>query len=383
MDRRQFVWAAAALGGAAAVARGARAAGAAPGIYPDRIVFGQTIGFDSVWGGPYRSYTEGLLTYFNHVNAKSGVHGRRLIVKRREDNYVPEKTVANVQAFLQDEVFGLVCMAGTGNTLAALPLIAQHRLPVVGTFTGAPDVRRDAAPLFHTRGGYVDEVMRMVQHAATIGLKRIAVVYQDNAFGKVNADAAVDAARKYGAEIATMVVHSVKGDDVAAVVAKLQGARAQTTLLFTAPQSVADILTAHQSRHGPLPYPWILSVTSARQVFEKAGDLSRGVAVTQIMPNPASRVVPLVREFQDVLDQAGVSDNRTYEAVEGFVTAKVVVEGLLACGTNPSRELFISKLEAFGKREFGGLRVHYDRNRHSGPDYVEIAMIGNGGRIIS
>lgn len=165
--------------------------------------------------------------------------------------------------------------------------------------------------------------------------------------------------------------------------AKLQGARAQTTLLFTAPQSVADILTAHQSRHGPLPYPWILSVTSARQVFEKAGDLSRGVAVTQIMPNPASRVVPLAREFQDVLDKAGVSDNRTYEAVEGFVTAKVVVEGLLACGANPSRELFISKLEAFGKREFGGLRVHYDRNRHSGPDYVEIAMIGNGGRIIS
>lgn len=383
MDRRQFVWTAAALGGAAALARGARAAGAAPGVYADRIVFGQTIGFDSVWGGPYRSYTEGLLTYFNYVNAKGGVHGRRLIVKRREDNYVPEKTVANVQAFLQDEVFGLVCLSGTGNTLAALPLIEQHRLPVVGTFTGAPDVRRDAAPLFHTRGGYLDEVTRMVQHATTIGLKRIAVVYQDNAFGKVNADVAVAAAHKYGAEITAMVAHSVKGDDVAVVVAKLQAARAQSTLLFTAPQSVADILMAHQSRHGPLPYPWILSVTSAKQVFEKAGDLSRGVAVTQIMPNPASRVVPLAREFQDVFDKAGVRDNRTYEAVEGFLTAKVVVDGLLACGASPTRESFIGKLEAFGKREFGGLRVHYEPKRHSGPDYVEIAMIGSGGRIIS
>ncbi|CAG2129992.1 ABC transporter substrate-binding protein [Cupriavidus numazuensis] len=382
MDRRQFVWTAAALG-AAAVARRARAAGAAPGVYPDRIVFGQTIGFESVWGGPYRNYTDGLLTYFNHVNAKGGVNGRRLIVKRREDHYAPENTVANVQAFLQDEVFGLLCMGGTANVLAALPLIEQHRLPVVGAFTGAPDVRKDSAPLFHTRSGFVDEVMRMVQHATTIGLKRIAVVYQDNLFGKVNAEAAADAARKYGGVIAAMVPHSVQGEDIPAVVAKLQAARAQTTLLFTAPQWVADILTTHHSRHGPLPHPWILSVTSTKQVFEKAGELSRGVAVTQIMPNPASRVVPLARDFQETFDRAGVTENRTYEAVEGFLTAKVVVEGLLACGPNPTRELFISKLEAFGKREFGGLRVHYERNRHSGPDYVEVAMIGSGGRIIS
>ena len=135
MYRRQFVRSSVALGGAMMLAPLAR--GAEAGVFADKIVFGQTVGFDSVWGGLYRNYTNGLLAGFEQVNAQGGVGGRKLVVKRLEDNYLPDKAVANVKTLVQEGVFGLVCMGGTGNTIAALPLLEQYRLPMVGAMTGA------------------------------------------------------------------------------------------------------------------------------------------------------------------------------------------------------------------------------------------------------
>lgn len=382
MDRRQFVRSSVVLGGAMMLAPMARAAEA--GVFADKIVFGQSVGFDSVWGGLYKNYTNGLLAGFEQVNAQGGVAGRKLVVKRLEDNYVPEKTVANVKTLLQEGVFGLVCMCGTGNTVAALPLLEQYRVPTVGTMTGAGAARKASAPLFHTRASYADEVSKMVQHATTIGLKRIAVVYQDNAFGSGSADAAKAAASKFGAQIVALIPHNAKGDDIDMVVDKIAAANPQTTLLFTSPTSVADTLLRFQAKHGPLPLPqpWVLSVTTPKTVYEKAGALAHGVAVTQVMPGPNARTQPLVRAFRDANDKFGVPGNQTYEAVEGFLTARVIIEGLRACGANPTRDAFIQALESFGTRDFGGVRVHYDHGNHAGLDYVDVTMIGNNGNLV-
>lgn len=382
MDRRQFVRSSVALGGAMMLAPMARAAEA--GVFADKIVFGQTVGFDSVWGSLYKNYTDGMLACFEQVNAQGGVAGRKLVVKRLEDNYVPEKTVANVKTLVQDGVFGLVCMGGTGNTIAALPLLEQYRVPAVGAMTGATAARKASAPLFHTRASYTDEVTKMVQHATTIGLRRIAVVYQDNAFGAGNADAAKAAASKFGAQIVALIPHNVNGGDIDMVVDKIATANPQTTLLFTSPSSVADMLLRFQAKYSPLPLPqpWVLSVTSPKTVFEKAGALAHGVAVTQVMPGPNARTQPLVRAFRDANDKFGVRTNQTYEAVEGFLTGRVIVEGLRACGANPTREAFIQALEGFGTRDFGGVRVHYDRANHAGLNYVDVAMIGANGNLV-
>jgi len=382
MDRRQFVRSSVVLGGAMMLAPMARAAES--GVFADKIVFGQTVGFDSVWGGLYKNYTNGLLACFEQVNAQGGVAGRKLVVKRLEDNYLPDKAVANVKTLAQEGVFGLVCMGGTGNTIATLPLLEQYRLPMVGTMTGAAAARKASAPLFHTRASYSDEVMKMVQHATTIGLKRIAVVYQDNPFGSGNADAAKAAVSKFGAQIVALIPHNAKGDDIDMVVDKIAAANPQTTLLFTSPSSVADMLLRFQAKHGPLPLPqpWILSVTTPKTVFEKAGALAHGVAVTQVMPNPNARTQPLVRAFREANDKFGVQGNHTYEAIEGFLTARVIVDGLRACGANPTRDTFIQALEAFGTRDFGGVRVHYDHGNHAGLDYVDVTMIGSNGNLV-
>ncbi len=381
MNRRQFVHGTAALGAAMALTPRARAG--EPGVRADRIVFGQSLGFESIWATTYRNYTDGLLAYFSFINAQGGVQGRKLELKQLDDKYDPDRTVANIRQLLLDDVFGLACLGGTGNTAAALPLLEQYRLPTVGTLTGAGSLRKPGAPLFHTRASYDVEVARMIQHATTVGLKRVTVVYQDNAFGAACAQAARDAALRFGAQLVSVLPHNVQGTDLDAVVGKIHASHPQTTLLFTSPQFVAEFLLRHDAKHGPLAQPWILSVTTAKTVFERAGALSRGVAMTQVMPNPNNGKLQLVREFRDINERFGVRTNLTYEAVEGFLTAKVIVEGLRACGASPTRDAFIKNLEKSGSRDFGGVRVHYDRSNHGGLDFVDVAMIGEGGRIVS
>nr|WP_261797218.1 ABC transporter substrate-binding protein [Ralstonia sp. TCR112] len=192
------------------------------------------------------------------------------------------------------------------------------------------------------------------------------------------------AASKFGAQIVALIPHNAKGDDIDMVVDKIAAANPQTTLLFTSPTSVADMLMRYQAKHGPvpLPQPWILSVTTPKTVFEKAGPLAHGVAVTQVMPGPNARTQPLVRAFREANDKFGDHGNQTYEAVEGFLTARVIVDGLRACGSNPTRDGFIQALEGFGTRDFGGVRVHYDRNNHAGLDYVDVTMIGSNGHLV-
>lgn len=381
MNRREFMQGSTAVGAAMLMAPSARATEA--GVHADRIVFGQSLGFESIWATTYRNYTNGLLAYFSFINAQGGVHGRKLELKQLDDRYEPDRTVANIRQLLLDNVFGLTCLGGTGNTAAVLPLLEQHRLPTVGTLTGAGSLRKAGAPLFHTRASYDVEVTKMIQHATTVGLKRVAVVYQDNAFGAACAQAARDNAQRFGAQLVAVLPHDVQGKDLDTVVDRIRASNPQTTLLFTSPQFVADLLLRHDARHGPMAQPWILSVTTVKTVHEKAGLLSRGVAMTQVMPNPTSGKLPLVREFRDINDRYGVRTNQTYEAVEGFLTAKVIVEGLRACGASPTREAFIRNLERSGSRDFGGVRVYYDTRDHGGLDFVDVAMIGEGGRIVS
>lgn len=368
----------------AIVAWGMGVAGAEPGVSDKRILFGQTIGFDSVWGGLYKNYTEGLLAYFNYVNANGGVYGRKLEIKRLEDNYVTEKAVRNVKEFgEQNEVFGLVCIGGTGITLAVMPLLEQYRLPTVGTMTGADGVRKYNPYLFHTRTGYTNEVEKMVEHLTSIGITRIAVVYQDNPFGKGNLEAAKRAAAVRKAEIVGDIPHATKGDDIDKVLPKLAAANAQAMLLFTSPQSVADIIKGYKAKYGAtMPQPWVLSVTSPPLIYALLKEDAHGIAVTQVMPHPSSVASRITHEFRANMAKYGNKSNMTYEAVEGYLTGKVVVEALRRAGKNLTREGYAKALESFGDLNFGDLYVKYSPTDHGGPAFVEVTIMGRNGALI-
>jgi branched-chain amino acid transport system substrate-binding protein len=355
-----------------------------PGVTDNAIVFGQTIGYDSVWGSLYKNYSDGLLAAFKQANAEGGIHGRQLSLVRKEDNYVTDKALDNIRDFARsNEVFGLACIGGTGITLAAMPLLAEFKLPTVGTLTGADGARPYNRYLFHTRTAYSNEVEKMVEHLSTIGIHRIAAVYQDNAFGKSVLAAAEKAAPRYKTELAAKVPHPVDKWDAKAMADALHKAAPQAVLLFTSPATAADLMkTYHEMTKVALASPWVLSVTSVPKMFELLGPDIRGIAMTQVMPHPLSGSSRVSRQFRATMSQFGTKDNMTYEAVEGYMTGRVILEALRRAGRNLTRESYVRTLESFSDLKLEDMHYRYTRAGHPGPNFVEVTILGADGAVL-
>ena len=362
----------------------ANAKASIPGMTDTRVVFGQTIGYDSVWGSLYKNYSDGLLTYFERVNADGGVHGRRIELVRKEDNYVTDKALENIRSFGElENVFGLVCIAGTGITLAAMPLLEQYKLPTVGALTGADGVREYNRYLFHTRTGYSNEVDKMVEHLATVGIRDISVVYQDNAFGNSCVAAAERATTKRNARLVAKLAHPADKWDTAAMVAMIDKARPKAVLLFTSPGTVADLVKGFKAATGsPLPSPWVLSVTSIPKLREFLGADLRGIAMTQVMPHPQSGSSSAARDFRTDIGKYGGKAKITYEAMEGYMTARVVVEALRRAGRDLTREGYVKALESFAELKLDEMQYRYTPSAHFGPSFVEVTLIGSDGSVL-
>lgn len=355
-----------------------------PGVHDNKVVFGQTLGYDSVWGSLYKNYSDGMLAVFAEQNARGGVHGRKIELVRKEDNYVTDKAVANIREFgTSGDVFGLACIGGTGITIAAIPLLEEFGLPTVGTLTGSQAVRKFSRFLFHTRTGYSTEVEKMVEHLTTLGIVRVAVVLQDNAFGKGNLEAATNAIKLKKRELVATVAHGTEKWDAAEMAAVLAKANPQAVLLFSPPSTVADVMKAYKEKtNAPLPSPWVLSVTSAPKLYELAGPMIRGMAVTQVMPHPLSGSSQLTRDFRNTTNRYGRKDNMTYEAVEGYLTGRVIVEALRRSGRNLTRGGYVQALESFGDLKFNDVPVRYTNDSHLGPSFVEATLLSETGTVL-
>ena len=187
MRRREFVARVAAGIGAAAVTGAARADN---GITDRQVLVGQFAAFT----GPAAQLGErlkvGIDAAFKAVNAQGGVAGRQLKLVARDDGYEPEKAKAAVRALIEeDKVFALIGAVGTPTGLAAVPILTEARVPLVGMFTGAEGLRVPFnRQVFHVRASYFDETERMVQHLTSLGLQKIAVFYQNDAYGKTGLD---------------------------------------------------------------------------------------------------------------------------------------------------------------------------------------------------
>jgi len=183
MQRRHFLWEMFAGVASATVTSSAHAE---TGISERQVLVGEFAAFS----GPAAQLGErlkiGIEACFKTVNGQGGVNGRQLKLVTRDDGYEPDKAkVAVKQLIEEDKVFALIGSVGTPTGLAAVPILTQAKVPIVGMFTGAEALRVPFnREVFHVRGSYFDETERMVQHLTSLGLKKIAVFYQDDAYGK-------------------------------------------------------------------------------------------------------------------------------------------------------------------------------------------------------
>ena len=364
----------------AALAALAPAAVTAQGVTPTTIVVGQsaaTTGPASELGTEMRA---GALAYFNFVNARGGVNGRRIELRTLDDGYEPDRALANTRRFIEtDQAFALFGYVGTPTTIAAMPVFTKAQVPLIGPFTGAEAFRRPFNRyIFNVRASYFAETDKLVDLLATLRLQRIAVFYQNDTYGKAGLEGVERAARARNMPIAATATVERNSTDVKAAVAALAKVDPQAVVMISAYKSCAAFIKAMKAA-GIHAQFMNVSFVGSRALATELGNEGRGVAISQVVPFPWNIGTPVVKEYQKLLVAETGKENYSFTSLEGFIAAKVLVEGLRRAGRDLTREKLVTALETMNDYDVGGFSITYTSADHGGSRYVELTAIGRDG----
>jgi len=363
---------------AVAVAWATLPAFATPGVTADEIVLGQSVYLTGALAELGKDFTAGADAYFARVNAAGGVNGRRIRVVTLDDGYDPAKAVENAKALADQGVLAYWQFAGTGTVERVAALAEERQIPLIGAVATGPKLRSKVFPhTFYVRAGNGEELQAVVRHLATIGVQRVAVVYVDAPYGLEGLQAVQDEIRQQGRSLVATARIGVAGAGVQDAVATLVKSTPQATILVTVPASTkAFVLAARAAALNTQLYA--LNAALPVGVVHDLGEAAHGIVVCQVMPNVQRDSIPVVSEFRQAMTSRRYT-HFTSAALEGFINAKVLVEGLRRAGRDVTRGGLVSALESINTFDLGGFVVHFSPTVHAGSKSVELSMIGADG----
>lgn len=323
----------------------------------------------------------GAKAYFDAVNAAGGVGGLPIVLKTLDDGYDPARCKANTEKFIQEDVFALFGYVGTPTSLAALPLVNAAKIPFIAPFTGAEALRDPFNKLvFHIRASYYDETELIVKQLTQLDLKKIAVFHQNDAYGQAGLKGVLRALEKRGLQpvaVATVERNSV---DVAAAIKTLVPAQAEAIVQVSAYKSCAAFIREAR-KAGYFGQFYNVSFVGTQALADELGKDAAGIVVSQVMPSPFGTAVGLVNDYQQALHKLDAKAEPNYTSMEGYVAARVIVDGLRRLGGRPSRDALIAALETLSGYESRGYHLHFSPTKHAGSNFVELSMLTGDGKV--
>lgn len=355
------------------------------GVTNDAIIVGQSAPMSGPAAKLGQQMNRGAQLYFNAVNAAGGINGRKIELKVLDDFYEPDATARNTKTLIEDtKVFALFGYVGTPTSLAALKIANPAGVPFFAPYSGASALREPfARNVFHVRASYNDETAAIVQQIRTTGLKRIAVIYNDDAYGKAGLDG-VQRALKLPANKGVSLVAQASvvrnTTDVKSAITTVLEQKPDVVVVVSAYQTVAALVKGAQEQ-GYAGQFYNVSFVGTKALANALGKAGGGVIISQVMPYPYSGASPVVRDYQKLLKSDGITDF-DYGSIEGYVAARVFVEGLKRAGRDLTREKFVGALETMGNYDVGGFNVNFSPSNHVGSKFVEMTIINSNGQVI-
>ena len=359
---------------------------AEPGVTETSI----TLGMSAPLSGPNAAYgldmRQTIQAYFDQLNKAGGINGRKLELLALDDGYETERTLANTKTLISEKnVFSLLAYYGSSPTTEAMNgVFGPARVPLVGTISGATTLREpistnaNARLMFNVRASYADETEAIVNQLVSLGLKNIAVFYQNDGFGKSGLEGVTAALKKH--KLAPSAVSTVERNsvDVSKAIEPIGKANPQAVIMVTLYKPTAAFVKA-MKKSGQNPMFMTLSPVGTEQLVQELGPDARGIGISQVVPYPWNDVVPVVREYQKLAAKPG---SYSYYGMEAYLMARTMVEGLKRSGREITREKLLTALESMGNVDFGGYRINYSPTTRLGSRFVELTVIGAGGKVL-
>ena len=349
----------------------------------NRIVLGQSAAFTGPAAQLGIQFHAGAKLFFDQLNAKGGLGGATVEIRQLDDGYEPDRCAANTQKLLSDDVFALFGYIGTPTSVVALPLATRADTPFFAPFTGAMGLREPLNRMaFHMRASYNDETELIVKRLTTLGLNKVAVFYQDDAYGKAGLDGvtrALTARSLKPVATATVQRNSV---DVAQAVQTINAAQPNAVIQISAYASCAAFIkAAKKAGFGGTFYN--VSFVGSQALSEALGAEGAGVAISQVVPTPYSSSKAITREFLTTIAEGGNKVAANFSSMEGFMAAKLFAEGARRASGRLTRDSLIGGLESIRGWSMGGFNVSFSPSDHVASSYAELSMLTGDGKIRS
>ncbi len=352
-------------------------ASAEPGVTGVKIVFGQS----TALGGPASALGQGMqtgiLAAFEEANRQGGVAGRKLELKSYDDGYEPDRAIDNTRNLInKDKVFALIGEVGTPTSKAVQPISTDAKVPFIGPFTGAGFLR-DASlgNVVNYRATYGQETEAWIKHlTGDLGHKRIAILYQDDSFGRVGLAGVKKALKKRGMSLVAEGTYKRNTTAVKSAVLKIRKAKPESVVLVGAYKPIAAFIKLAKKSRIDATFVNI-SFVGSKALAKELGDDGAGVVVTQVVPFPWDRSLPAVADYQDALRTIDPQAEPGFVSLEGYLVGRLAIMALEEMGDDVSRNNFMKTVAAMGNVSLGGIDLSFGRDDNQGSDKVFLTVI--------
>ena len=351
------------------------------GISDQRILFGQSAAFSGPVSELGKNMRIGIKAAFQAVNDRGGVHGRRLELLSLDDAYEPEVAIANTAELIDREgVFALIGAVGTPTSLSAAPVAAAARVPYIAPFTGAAFLREPKwQNVINLRASYDQETEAMVARlTADLGISRIAVMYQDDSFGRAGYRGVLQALEQRAMAPVAVGVYPRNTTAVKTGLLDIRNANPGAVILIGAYQPVATLIL--WARHTGLnPVFMTLSFVGSNALSNALGRAGAGVFVTQVVPFPMGNAPRVVAAYRSALAAHMPKAMPGFVSLEGYLAGRLAIDALQRCGREVTRARFLDSLREADAIDLDGFQLRYGERDNQGSDAIFLTVIGNDG----
>jgi branched-chain amino acid transport system substrate-binding protein len=350
------------------------------GMTANEIRIGQSAILSGPVGAFTQDYIDGAQLMFDKVNTQGGIHARKIVIKIKDNAFNAEKGAQTARELIeQDDVFLLFGTGGTGPSSQLINIAAERKVPVFAPYTGADSLRTLPGDNIFLRATYSDEVKAAIKHFSTIGWRKVAVVYQDDAYGKPIAESARNALKQINIEPVADLAVAATTKDFSQITQRLGASQPDVTLLILAGTRAVDALQAIYAK-GLKTQIYSNSVINTSALIQSFGPQLSGMMLSQVVPNPGRPNLPITREYRNHLNQFNQIRRASYAHFEGYLSARVLVTMLQNCGPTCTREKFLATIRSTATLNIGGLIYSFNKS-NNGMQLVDLTIFDRNGQL--
>lgn len=360
-----------------------------PAAQAVQVVVGQVAPLSGAEASQGRAYARGMQLLFDGVNKAGGVNGHTFMLVSKDDGGRAEETVsASRQLIAEAQPMVLAGYFGGRNIsdLVNTGMLEKEKLALIGY--RAADVRTDTPQLYNVRASTRDELNKITEHLATMGVTRLGVFYEEGATAPALLAATEEAAKKGNTAIVSKASYEAGTTRVSSAVDTFIKTQPQAILLLCSGEASARFIERYRA-DGGVAQVFVHSGADMERVAKRIAEdrlafvssVMQGVAIAQVVPSPY-HVSTLAKELRDAISKEGKADvPLSYVMMEGYIAAKVIVEAVRRQGKRPTREGMAAAVESVENLNLGGYVVGFRPGVRTGSRFVELTIISDTGRI--